>query len=552
MQDLQHVHLDPRESESTRADIARAAQEETLRRRKNQAGGGNGVQFSTIFAMVDSGLETGADSLRKIPKRNVQKEAESDKNADPMIAAAVDPKAHIVETPKEAPKAKAEQDPKARVVKETATRKTDVPEGTFLQAAALQAKSEQQGRATARQAERNDVKVERKEARVIDKPRSQEKSDVRVESKERPSETAAAQKGQAVSERAAAADTGKSQERRVRQKSKDESDSAGDDRGERKSAESQKGIRADEESARQAQRVRDRADEKSAGPERADGRDPKAAAGKADEGGSAFSVQRDTRDEGQADSARKKRSTGDLEKLTGLHAKTVMDVMPVIPPAPEIAFKPVVETAPKGLAVDAIRAPVKAAAAASSNGSSNTGGHAGADAEARSGQVKDKLGQTAQKLASYLNGRADAVVKPETTFSDMVAKAKLFLDNGRSEMTIQLKPEQLGSLNIKMVVEDGKMQAQFVTDRPEVKELIERNADLLKAKMSEVGIEINAFSVEVRSDAGQANPREGRDGGLRRITEFGSDGDPALSTGSNDAQIAYALAGMGTHLSLVA
>ena len=135
----------------------------------------------------------------------------------------------------------------------------------------------------------------------------------------------------------------------------------------------------------------------------------------------------------------------------------------------------------------------------------------------------------------------------------MVAKAKMFMDNGRTEMNIQLKPEHLGSLNIRMVVEDGQMQANFVTDRPEVKELIEQNVETLKEKLSEAGINVNSINVEVRNDAGQARPEnDGRPSGLRKVTQFGSGDDSELSAGMGEAHIAYALAGMGTHLSMVA
>ncbi len=227
MQDL-NVHLDPRESGPTQSEVAKAAQEEALRKRKNHAGGGDGVQFHTIFAMVDSSLEIGAESLKKIPKRNVQKDADSDKTSDLPIAAAVETKTQAADASKEAPKAKPDQEQKPRGSKDSDTKKSEALEKMQAHAAILQARVETQVQRTQAQVERAEVKVERRDTKPVEKPKAQEKNDRRSEVKELPVETVAIRKESVAADRGTATDQGKTQDRRARQKSKEDADPADD------------------------------------------------------------------------------------------------------------------------------------------------------------------------------------------------------------------------------------------------------------------------------------------------------------------------------------
>ncbi|OGH56809.1 MAG: hypothetical protein A3G34_14985 [Candidatus Lindowbacteria bacterium RIFCSPLOWO2_12_FULL_62_27] len=545
MQDLQNVHLESRESAERNSELKRAALENDLRRRKNHAGSGDGVRFSSIFAMVDNSLELGSDSLKRIPKRADPRDSDAGKNADFAGPAAVDPKSQAAESAKETAKSRVEPEQKPKPPKETA-RKADAHENLIVHAAALQVKADPQARPTVRPAERAEIKIERREGTLAEKSRAPQREIRRSDDKDRPTESAAGRRETQAPERGPAVQQERGPERKARKKEKDDAPVAAKEAP--KAPESQKGPRPEDAEAR-TPKVRERAEERPNGPERTDGREQRPTFRRSDEND--ISILKDSHE--AYDAGRKKRSIGDLEKLTGLQARSAVELAPpLVPilPAPEIALKAMQDTGGRGGAVDAVRAPARMTAAAGNAGAQQHAG--GGHAESQSARAQDKLAQSARRLASYLSGRPETVVKPEATFSDMVAKAKLFVDQGRSEMTLQLKPEQLGSLNIKIVVEDGKMQAQFVTDRPEVRDMIERNEGLLKDKMAEVGIEISSLSVEVRSDAGRPQPRDGQSGGLRRVVEFGSGDEPELPMDSSGAQVAYALAGMGLHLSLVA
>lgn len=543
MQELKNVHLDP-STGPVEQELARAAREADQRRRQNHSGGGSGVQFSTIFSMVDQGLESGAETLRRMPKRGPQKETESEKSQEPVPVAAVEVKAQTAEAPKEAPKAKTEQDAKPKSQKETAAKKVDLDEKAIHQAQIAQAQAAIQAQQAVRPVERVEIKASHRDSLTIEKPKVAERGERRVEQKETSGEFVKQARGPAQFELNQASEQGKVQERRAKPKTKEDESSAADHRDERKMAEGQKAVRADDESARAA-KTREKPEEKPVVAERQETK-PNPFERKLDEG--ELSEKRKSDDSSQAEAGAKKRSISDLEKMTGLNSRTILETVAIPPPTVDITLKPLTEGLNRGIAVDSVKASARSVPASSSSGQQQYPGNADAQHAKGSGE---KLGETARRLASYLNGKTEQVVKPEAAFSDMVTKAKLFMDNGRTEMNIQLKPEHLGSLNIKMVVEDGQMQAKFVTDRPEVKELIEQNIDLLKQKLSDVGIDVASVNVEVRNDAGEASREDGRPSGLRKVTEFGN-GDEPGSDGSGEAVMAYALAGMGTHLSLVA
>lgn len=546
MQDIQHVLLDSRENTVRSTDLARMAKEDTLRRRRNHAEGGGAVRFSSVFAIVDNSLEMGAESLKRGPKREASKEVENEKDAELPVAVANDPKSMVAEAPKDAPKAKPETESKGKTAKETVSRKAENLEAVSVQAVFVQARVEAQVQRAAQTVQRTDVKVERRDVRAAERSKSQERVEAGADLKGPVAAARDAQAAAAQTDKVLGADAEKGQDRRARTKARDAADSKSEVREEKRSVEAPKAPKA-EDDVRSPVHSRERVNER-ATTERPEPRQTLSAERKADEG--EISERGKTNDAGQSESTAKKRTVSDLEKLTGLQARTVLEAAAVILPPQDITIKAAVDVAVKGIAVDAAAKPaVKVAGASTAQHQQHAGG---SDGQSQTAKSHDRLGETARRLTSYLSGKAETTLQAEQTFSDMVAKARMFMENGRSEMTIQLKPDQLGSLSVKMVVEDGKMEARFVTDRPEVKALIEQNADLLKSKLAEVGIEVSSLNVDVRSDAGQTGTQDEQSGGLRRVTYFGGGDETEPGEQFHDAHIAYARAGMGLNLSMVA
>jgi len=79
----------------------------------------------------------------------------------------------------------------------------------------------------------------------------------------------------------------------------------------------------------------------------------------------------------------------------------------------------------------------------------------------------------------------------------IVKKAEIVFDKALPEMRIQLEPENLGKLTLKIAVEKGLITAKFVAESYEVKKTIESSFNELKDMLQEKGLEIQNLSVSV-------------------------------------------------------
>ncbi len=84
--------------------------------------------------------------------------------------------------------------------------------------------------------------------------------------------------------------------------------------------------------------------------------------------------------------------------------------------------------------------------------------------------------------------------------NQVVEQAKVVLGQDKSEMVIQLKPDHLGKLELKVVTEQGIVAAKFIAENQQVKEIIETNMQQLKDSLQKQGISIDGVSVQVGHD----------------------------------------------------
>lgn len=97
---------------------------------------------------------------------------------------------------------------------------------------------------------------------------------------------------------------------------------------------------------------------------------------------------------------------------------------------------------------------------------------------------------------------------PKTeVIKQIVQKAEVLLKDGKSEMSIQLEPENLGKLALKIAIEKGVVTAKFVAENQGVKQTIESNFNQLKDMLQEKGITVQSFSVSVGHEGREFNSR---------------------------------------------
>ena len=104
-------------------------------------------------------------------------------------------------------------------------------------------------------------------------------------------------------------------------------------------------------------------------------------------------------------------------------------------------------------------------------------------------------------VSSYQNGTLFARTLDYAQGSSPVAaildKMHVMIKEGKHQATIQLSPPELGHLNLRLVMDQGHLQAHLATENPVVKELVEANLSQLKQQLAGLGFVVEEFSVQV-------------------------------------------------------
>jgi flagellar hook-length control protein FliK len=91
----------------------------------------------------------------------------------------------------------------------------------------------------------------------------------------------------------------------------------------------------------------------------------------------------------------------------------------------------------------------------------------------------------------------------EMTGSDLVRSVGLLVRDGGGEIRLTLKPESLGSVRIRLSLEDGRIEGKIVVDTPEARQAFEAGIDSLTRALQADGFQTGSLSVSV--SGGNAN-----------------------------------------------
>jgi hypothetical protein len=122
--------------------------------------------------------------------------------------------------------------------------------------------------------------------------------------------------------------------------------------------------------------------------------------------------------------------------------------------------------------------------------------------------------KTGTAFKSMFDGRTRSAEQLDRSelFKDIEHGAKLMLSGDKSEMLMQLKPESLGKVTLKIVTEQGLVNAKFTVENDEAKQALEANMQALKDELSKQGLSVRDCEVEVGQDKGA----DGYSGGDRQ------------------------------------
>ena len=111
------------------------------------------------------------------------------------------------------------------------------------------------------------------------------------------------------------------------------------------------------------------------------------------------------------------------------------------------------------------------------------------------------------KMTGTVSYSKEAPVSKKTvqtdTLKQIVKKATFNLESGRSEFKIDLKPESLGHLKMRISTENNQVTVKIVAETHLVKEMIESNVNKLKTNFQNQGLVVEKVEVSVGQDSKQ-------------------------------------------------
>ena len=99
----------------------------------------------------------------------------------------------------------------------------------------------------------------------------------------------------------------------------------------------------------------------------------------------------------------------------------------------------------------------------------------------------------------------------------IVEKAGAVITQDKAEMVMELKPDSLGRISLKVVTENGIVMAKFVAENRQVQQVLETNMQILKDSLERQGINVQSLSVSVRQDGRQQEENRQQYGTTQRI-----------------------------------
>ena len=143
--------------------------------------------------------------------------------------------------------------------------------------------------------------------------------------------------------------------------------------------------------------------------------------------------------------------------------------------------------------------------------------HTGGSSHRRVGKAETSSGENSflssnsHSSADKASGTTLHAKGPETTrrafqnngLKQIVEKASFAIKNFQPGITINLKPEFLGHVKIRITTENHLVSVKIMAEIPLVKEMIETNLNQLKADLQDHGLEVDRLDVSLAPDSGK-------------------------------------------------
>ncbi len=126
--------------------------------------------------------------------------------------------------------------------------------------------------------------------------------------------------------------------------------------------------------------------------------------------------------------------------------------------------------------------------------------------------LSQSMGEVFRAQANQVNETFEAVaarteaVNPRMVLDQIVEKIKVITLDNESKMSIQLKPEHLGKVNMEIISKQGIMTAHIMVENEKTRALLEQNIQSLRESLESKGLVIQELEVAVGQNQNQDGP----------------------------------------------
>jgi len=115
--------------------------------------------------------------------------------------------------------------------------------------------------------------------------------------------------------------------------------------------------------------------------------------------------------------------------------------------------------------------------------------------------------QLIARITKAANSAASPMLEElaETVMPQVIRNMATLVREGGAEMRLQLKPADLGEIELRVRTTEGVVRGEMLVQNPEVKQLLDAQADRLKNALAAQGLALEGFDVNVNRD-----PRSGQ------------------------------------------
>ena len=153
-------------------------------------------------------------------------------------------------------------------------------------------------------------------------------------------------------------------------------------------------------------------------------------------------------------------------------------------------------------------------------------------------QLIARITQAANSAASPLQEELAETVMPQ-----VIRNLATLVREGGAEMRLQLKPADLGEIELRVRTAEGVVRGEMMVQHPEIKQLLEDQVDRLKSALAAQGLVLEGFDVNVNRDPrfGQGSDQTGQGENRRDTGLAGGVGSTGDTNAGQEAPVAVSI-----------